>query len=151
MKTPAPIMCLLLATTLFAAPEDKREVPAFPSAVISIEGPRGHRSFRRADETIRSAFPLGSVKQMEVTGLEGSEDLSVDDKSAGSISWRHIARTEFGDMYLVFHASPDGKKEAASLLFDGQSEVSWRCGDWRISISKEKPSEPTAPSGRGSP
>ena len=67
------------------------------------------------------------------------------------MSWRHVARTEFGDVYLVSLTWPNGEREAATLLYEGHAEVSWRRGDWKIAVMPKGPNQslqPTGPSAR---
>jgi len=128
---------MLCIAVLSAAPKEKQQGPAFPGAVISIEGPDGKKSTSQVVDTKHDDILPGFVGTLEVTGVERSTAISIDGKSLGEMSWRYIARTEFGDVYLVICSTPEGKKVATSLLFDGKAEVSSRCGEWRVSIQNK--------------
>jgi len=137
MKLPIIIICVLWVAALRAAPEEKKQGPAFPSATISIEGSQAEKSLSQVIDIRPATILPGFVGELGVTNVEGSTTLSIDGKSVGEMSWRYIARTEFGDVYIVICTTPEGKKDATALLFDGKTGASAHCGTWHVSIQNK--------------
>ena len=136
MKSIVAAVFLLCAGVIYGVSPEKMEGLAFPNAVITIDGPQGHTSSHRVGEIprdIQAAF----IGKPELSHPELTETLSIGETNAGTISWRHVARTEFGDLYLIFRTLPGGKKDATSLLFDGTTAATWRSGDWRVTIRND--------------
>lgn len=132
----------LLCVAIFAAPANEAEtILACPRAVIIIHGPTGLRARARVSENSGRLTGLPNAPVTYQSALGRSDT----DRDYGSVSWRHVVRTEFGDIYLVVFTSPSGKKEAVSLVFDGGHDVSCKRGDWSLSITQEKPDQSPEP------
>ena len=137
MKTKYILFAFFMVSAAFLrASEDKPDIVSIfdhPTAVIKMSGDGWFGRGVTSENFSRMTKPqIGSWVFSNGLGKSDEKD------SSEFISYKFIAKCEYGDIYIAEFTLKDGKKEVVPFVYDGKNPVSIERNGLLLEISESK-------------